>query len=468
MLKICRKGGYEAARGLTAEEDRALRRAFGRFADPKARGAGAAVVRRYQHEGPGNWFLCDCLSEGQRPPALVPVLESFIRRHGDAPWPMHAEGCDFARDPAEQRLVTESYARPAAGPARLVRRYANEDEERVPWPPEAHGYARRRESLATLLMRLASDAGLMHIRSGVPLAKLGDQFRALRLAARSIEIDRGQALAPFLCTYLPGLPELMERIGRSPPSRFPGSRPHGVLLTIITGVGQGTLMVDPQTHLPVHGRISVFGEPDGNGRDTPGHRSVRAPYLAVCLIGRPTKEEPVALLRAYAHPCASQRHLMLVDSNFERRTLYRLISLQRWLAGRLGIAVDIEKPCFDIAPDSADPALAPVHEPCIPDFILRASPVPAGGADTVIVESMGYGDALYRTRKQLAHARMSAALEGAVVIEHDLHRPAELTQDERDRRFWLEARWQISGPAGAKSRPEAAERVQSVMTGARP
>jgi hypothetical protein len=49
-------------------------------------------------------------------------------------------------------------------------------------------------------------------------------------------------------------------------------------------------------------------------------------------------------------------------------------------------------------------------------------------------------------------------------VQHDLHQPAELTQDDRDRRFWPEARWQITGPAGAKRRREPTAPLQAIMT----
>ena len=100
MLKVCRKGEAEGGQALGAQEDRALRLAFRRFATPDARAAGAVVVWRYQHRGFGNWFLCDCRESGCRPPALILVLETYIRRHTDPPWPQHADGCDFQRDPA--------------------------------------------------------------------------------------------------------------------------------------------------------------------------------------------------------------------------------------------------------------------------------------------------------------------------------------------------------------------------------
>ena len=93
MLKDCRKGEAEGGQALNPEEDCALRLAFGRFATPEARAAGASVVRRYQHLGFGKWFLCNCQDSGGRPPILIPVLETYVRRYTDPPWPQrHRRG----------------------------------------------------------------------------------------------------------------------------------------------------------------------------------------------------------------------------------------------------------------------------------------------------------------------------------------------------------------------------------------
>lgn len=118
MLKLCGKGHYLSTAELAPDEDRALRRAFGRFATVDARKAGADVVQRFQHEGAGHWFACDCL-EGLvgRPPVLVlvPVVESYIRRHTEPPLHAHAENCDFFREPAEQPPSPKVLARHLRG-----------------------------------------------------------------------------------------------------------------------------------------------------------------------------------------------------------------------------------------------------------------------------------------------------------------------------------------------------------------
>ena len=349
MLKVCRKGDVEGGQALTAEEDRALRHAFGRFGRPEARSAGAAVVRRYQHLGFGNWFHCDCEESGGRPPALIPVLESYLRRHTDPGWPHHADGCDFQRDPDEQRAITKSYARPPSGPLRLLRGFPSDDDTYEPSAPMPRCYSRRREALATLLMQLIEPAGLNRVPADGTGPDLGEQYRRLRAAAHAFELVQGLPVAAYLCTYPPALPVFFDRIATAPAARFPRTRPHGIFLAIATGVGHGELVLGPNENLPVRGRISVFGERDGHGRDRPADRAARAPYLAICLVGRPSAGEPVTILRAYAHPCVSARNLMLVDSNLERRTFDELRRLQGWLRLNKGIRVEIEKPHFDIA-----------------------------------------------------------------------------------------------------------------------
>ena len=446
MLKLCRRGGVEDARDLSAAENQALRRAFGRFATPGQRAAGAAVVRAWQHRGVGSWFLCDCLGDDRRPPALVPVAESHIRRHQDYPWPQHAEDCDFARDPAEQRRLTRSYARPpqASGP-RLIRRLA--DADRITGPTvQGRSYGRGRAALATLLMQLLEAAGIDRIAPDGAVASIAEQFKALRAAARAVEIDAGVPLSDYLCTYAPALPELLRKVAAAPEARFRHTRPHGVLLCVVAGMAQGSLTLVRGERLAVRGRIAVFAEGDGHGRDTLADRDARSPYLAACLVGCPAPAEPPVILKAYCHPIAGSRHLLPVDSNLERITLAQLLRLQLWLRRKCCVQLTITKPLFDIAqPDPEAP-----RDPCIPDFVLHASGVGPRGCSVVIAETMGYADLEYRARKARTHRLMAAALGGAPVVTHDFHAPAAASQAARDRLFWSAARWAVTGPEGAR------------------
>ena len=445
MLQVCRRGEAAEARALTPEEDRALRAAFGRFAAADARAAGTAVVQRYQHAGTGHWFACSCLGPDVRPPVLVPVAEAHIRRHQGYPWPHHADGCDFARDPAEQRQIQRSYLRPleASGP-RLIRRLADADRVTGPAAVQGRSYARGRAALATLLMQLLEAAGIDCVAPDGAVASIADQFKALRAAARAVEIDAGVRLSDYLCTYAPALPELLRKVAAAPEARFRHTRPHGVLLCVVAGMAQGSLTLVRGERLAVRGRIAVFAERDGHGRDTLADRDARSPYLAACLVGRPAAAAPPMILKAYCHPIAGLRHLLPVDSNLERKTLAQLLRLQLWLRRERGVQLTIVKPLFDVAPpDPETPG-----DPCIPDFILRAAGVGPRGRSVVIAETMGSADEAYRARKARTHRLMAAALGGAPVVMHDFHAPAA-SQAQRDRLFWSAARWAVTGPEGA-------------------
>lgn len=132
----------------------------------------------------------------------------------------------------------------------------------------------------------------------------------LRGTAAEIDIGDNLPLSRYLCTYSPAPPEFIEKVGAAPARQFKGTRPHGIFITVINGVANGQLLVSEDLAVPVRGRISVFGERDGRTRETTAERSARAPYLAACLVARPKATDPVCLMKAYVHPCASSRDLM--------------------------------------------------------------------------------------------------------------------------------------------------------------
>ncbi len=442
MLQVAPKGDVAGAMPVTMEEDRLLRAAFGRYGGrAEARTAAATVVGRYQQLGGGRWFLCCCRPGAERPPALVLVSQTHVRRHEDGRWPLHDEACDFYREPAEQRSVTASYAPPSVDkPLRLARplgRVAGPAKEaRI----ETCSRHTSRPSLARLLVQLVTDARLQAIPPGWQPPPLVDQVKALWTAARTVEIDAGVRLSAFLRTSPSRLGELMRLVEAAPAEAFTRTRPHGVLIVRAAAVGDGVVQPVSGEPIRVRGRLSVFGERAEPGRETRAERGARAPYLVAALVGRALEGEPVEVLSAYAHPCAGDAHLMLLDSAIERRTLAQLQSVQAWLLARHGLPVAIEKPLFDIGPEASGDA-AP-RPPLIPDFVLRAGA--AGEAvRTVIAETMGFADEDYRARKALMHPLMSAMLGGAAVVEHDFHNPPDRSQVQRDRTFWLGARWAL-------------------------
>jgi hypothetical protein len=66
----------------------------------------------------------------------------------------------------------------------------------------------------------------------------------------------------------------------------------------------------------------------------------------------------------------------------------------------------------------------------------------------VIVETIGYADEAYRLRKARMHEIMSAALEGAPVVLHEMSGAVRGEKRDRDRALWCGVGL-ISGAAGA-------------------
>ncbi|MDD2859448.1 MAG: hypothetical protein PHT60_14825 [Acidiphilium sp.] len=423
MLRVAPKGRVEPATGLSEAEDVLLRRAFGRFCEPDQRVAAAAVVRHWQLDGPGHWILCDCLgnrADDARPPALVPVAATHLRRHVHGCWAAHAPDCDFFREPAEQKHATLTYRRTDQVEP-VIKGYRGDPSDfRVHL--SGISQAEDRPPLARLLIGLVQDAGLLRVPPGWEERDLAGQYRELRLAARKFQLTSTLRLAPYLETFVPRYEEFRQRIEAVPPVKFKGARPHGILIVAARAVSEGAIVVSDGMSLPVAGRISVFGEIEGHGRIQDA-AARRPPYLVAALVARPDPDAPAAILRAYAHPVASRAHLLLLDSDHERRTLRRLIALQRWLVRARNILVTIEKPQFDIGPpdpDATDAAATGARPPVIPDFIVRAKAA-NGSTATVIVETMGYADERYRQRKERIHPLMRAALNGAPIVLHVCH-----------------------------------------------
>ncbi len=451
MLHHVAKGVSADADPVTPDEDHALRAAFGRYGgSATARMAAMPVVARYQTLGAGRWFLCDCRPGVERRPALIPVALTHIRRHDDPRWSRHAEGCEFNRDPDEQREIIASHRRPGARPFRLARRFTPLWTSAFNREVKACSQASKRPGLAKLLLTVMESAGLQTVPAGRPPPPVPEQVAAIWKAAKTLELDEAVRVTDFLCTGIAQYPAFLERIRLTDPGVFAHTRPHGILLLRLVGIGTGSIQPVSGPALPVIGRLAVFGE------DAADATRARAPYLAACLVSQIEADGAIGIVSAYVHPCASKAHLMLVDSDAERRTLAQLQSVQIWLQREDSIEATIDKPLFDVGPETG-----PEDQPrpsCVPDFVVR------GGGRTVIVETMGYADEDYRTRKVRVHAALSTALAGAPVVEHDFHLPVSWEQDWRDKRFRRDVRQVVSGGArpglaGSGGRPAPGRRA---------
>lgn len=430
ILRAALKREIEGGIALEPDEDQLIRAAFGRYGgSAKARTDTIPIIRRLQTSDRGFWILCDCRPAQEKPPALVPVLETYLRRHVTDDWPPHAEACDFFREPAEQTEISRSYRPLDKSKVRLVRSFeiaAATSPERL----QRTSTARRRPQLARLLVRLVTEAGLQQVEPGFRPAPISEQMKAIWPIARDVYLDQNIRMADAMCMSVAKLPALMEQIASTPDDRYRHTRPHGVLLVRLQAVQARLLRTLNGEELPVSGRLAVFGD---RPEDELGATvDARAPYLALAIVARPAPGEKVQVVSAYVHPCASADRLMLVDSDAERHTLGMLKNFQYAIKKKSETVVTIEKPLESIAPEQhADGTALP---PIIPDFIVTARGRD-GRERRIVVETMGYRDLGYRERKERLHPRMQHAADAAAVITHDFHEPGHWQQEWRDNRF---------------------------------
>ncbi len=439
MLRIALKREIEGAITLDPDEDHILRVAFGQYGgSAQARADAMPIIRRLQTTDRGYWVLCDCRPAQSKPPALVPVLETFLRRHVTEDWPQHAQACEFFREPAEQSEISRSYQPLAKSQVRLVRSF-EVAAAASPARLEIALTARRRPQLARLLVRLLTEAGLQKVEPGFKPAPIPEQMKAIWPVARDISLDQSVRMADAMCMSLAKLPALMQQIATTPDEKYRHTRPHGVLLVRIQSMQTGLLRTLNGEELPVTGRLALFGD---RPEDEPGAGvDARSPYLGLCIVARPAPGEAVQIVAAYVHPCASLDRMMLVDSDAERQTLNMLKKFQYALLKKTGAVVTIEKPMDSIAPEQG-PEGVPLP-PIIPDFIVTARE--RGGQERrVVIETMGYSDQGYRERKARLHPEMQRAADAGAVINHDFHEPGHWQQEWRDNRFRREL-WRILG-----------------------
>jgi hypothetical protein len=170
------------------------------------------------------------------------AVPQLIRRHTHPSWRLSADACDFRRDPPAQRTITQNDARPQAGRLRLLRPLPRNDKTDEARAPPSRFYSERREALAIPLLQLAEKAGLSEVPADGQVPDLGRQYRRLRAAAHTIELDVDVPLFACLCTHPPALPTFCERIADAPAARLERTQPHGIVLAIAAGVGRAKVL----------------------------------------------------------------------------------------------------------------------------------------------------------------------------------------------------------------------------------
>lgn len=439
-LRKGRKHAWQTATEIADDADRILRRAFGRTglpqdsSDMKEAGRFVSLCQSSDH-----WYYCPCKQEGGRYPTLYPRGNHHLVRHPD--FPQHHEECDFFLEPREQKHVVKSHVRPDPQHRfMLARAFASAAEV------DGGGVHRvsqsvRRNGLATMLFEVMTRSGLQTRTSQNP-PSLKDQWFEIKRAAGEVYLSENVTVKDCLKTSPAYFNEIERVIFRCSLDWGARARPHGILIFPATAATQDLIYWDNGPPLPVLGSVTIFGESPEEIADV-DHAVEGRCYMAIALVAQAAPNGELEVIRAYLHRCLAKNDFMLVDSGLEMETFWQINSIRGWMAER-GVTFSVEKPLFDIGAGedysedrNENDGEVVAREVVIPDFIVRSNDAP--GNKTVIVETMGFADDAYRSRKVRMHEKMSMCLDSAPVVEHDPHFPQGLARQDRDESFrkWL-------------------------------
>lgn len=434
---------------MNCKEYLRLKRAFGKFRKIKARESGHRVAAKYltQHR----WFACDCTGDVKRPPILYPHAKNGIQREPSKRNVPHADDCDFAKYPEQQTDVVLSYKSPAATrrPRRLVPPFVRAQTNDRP-SPKSVSSARKRPGLARLLVEILETCQLQHLDASSRKEsddRLQEQIELIKGAARSIYLDEHQPLSNWIATSFTEYMNLRSRLDAEQ-TDWANGRPHGIYIDAFSRISDTTLYRDEENNVPyidVDGHLYIYG----------GYEAARVPYLAICLVAKPTAKEKPRVVRAYTHPCLSKTHFALFDSALEKETLDQIIDCKTYLES-FGLDVSILKPLSDMGPRSVTER--PV---CIPDFVVKAEGPLVRNA-TVVIETMGYQTKVYRDRKREMkkwfHTIGSSKGRTTPVVKHDREGKTDsVTTVGIDQKFWTHLRNMISDARGPRRYRNARE-----------
>jgi hypothetical protein len=387
MLRFSLLHSHASPVPLPEDHDQKLRHAFGRFAMEGYLVEGVKIIAtHYSNQGV---FHCDCCPDAKRAPRLFVVKGNRLRREdtiGSDATP-HDDNCDFAYEPDEQKQLVETW-RPFRKDEYQLKLAPNFDEKEK-LPSASASYISTRSCapyLARVLFNILHEAKTDRI---LPTSRLRrhnqTETNPVLKATLNFSIAPDKSLLDWTAMSVQDSYELKRRLEAARSPEWP--RPCGLFIDILGKIGNKTVYLSRSDEpIKVMGDMAIFGKQS--------HARERF-YVVIGVVTFPTKEaEEIELYDVYAHPCFSPTDPMLIDSAMEDATLALLIDCRDWLAGQ-GITVTVEKPMFDLgATKMKEP-----REVCRPDFILYCR---RGGGERmiVIIETIGFDDAVYRERKR--------------------------------------------------------------------
>jgi hypothetical protein len=417
------------------------RRSLGTVPDPLSRalaellergsvGGEVASARAFLDElkAGGHWLMCTCRGGGGEP-MLFPCRRTdsgtlFLRRQVGV---AHDPRCVWHRLTAEERSEggdgeIEPRRAHHGSPFLLRRPRLGAAAGASPVGRPGATTARRLPRLAPVLFGLLQRAGFDTVSPEEVLSRPGrlpvaaDPKGHYRRLHRFDGETLGAQLAyrDVLCTWLPALPQHVDRLGRLR-GCFPRlMRPQGLFWGVVddlTSTGSRTEVAyaygPPDARHAVVDELPIVVRMAGRAR--------RGPYWLVAALGAAGDDPaaPFKVLDAYAHPAYSRSLLLPVDSDAERRTAAVVLDQLAWWQRRYGLRALLHKPweTIDLPGDGVAPP---------PDFVVS---VP--GRAAVVVETMGSLDDEYLERKRRTHELMRRIPGVVDVLEHDPTDPGD-------------------------------------------
>lgn len=380
LTRILRNGSHVGA--LEAKADRALRQWWSGLADERVANSVTGLLADLHSKS--QWIACDCMGEHSEKPVLAPARNDktvYLRRLPHRP--EHHRSCLFWFEQVKSVSETPSgssgsgelgeppsFVTDGGDAAVSIRnvpdRKATPDHSRTASIPK----------LARRLFWLAETSHWQHApQTKLPIPSLLETAETLVIAP-ALNLKQILFCNPRVWS---------QRWANSAFIRCKNAGQSPICYWVQLAVGYDTVRRtvtflnedDRPMVIEVAGSMTVFGG------DT---SSVRFPMLVIAQIAQ-LSEGSTVLASAYAHPVASEQRWMLVDSDLERYTLEDLIHICQELRDNTGVEIEIAKPLFAWNGSGERP-----------DFVL-AIRGPKNRLSHMIVETMGYNDSDYETRK---------------------------------------------------------------------
>ncbi|MBH1446582.1 hypothetical protein I5U30_00640 [Stenotrophomonas maltophilia] len=379
-----------------------------------ARTQQAAVTRIQSLIAKRMWVACGCTGalsaetpllfprsvprSASRPAVLVPLYDRNP----------HKAGCDFERERPDLTDTPTHQSRSSITGMMSVLPAMGGPGATAPLvatAPRPHGTsearaAKRTPKLAAVLFTILEGAGLNVLQQG--RLSTTDAKSLIVVELRKHVIAPGKSLFDWCKLSFYAAQPLLKKLEKQDQKDWGRTVPQGFIIEQV---------IDYHSNATSHALTNVHGEQfffSGRlivpGANTPG------PWLAIALASK-RPGVSAEFDQVYLHPMDSEREYFLVDSDLERHTL-RILRRNLSKMKRASKPYTITKPLTDLKVVDGN-ATAKVR----PDFILRAHSELK--RDALIVETMGYEDVAYTTRKLQTHRLMLLLPKTLDLVPHE-------------------------------------------------